>query len=160
MESRLRALTLALKAADIDFSIETRHERMRIQKAIYLVQSAGVSLGYRHAWYVYGPYSPAMTRDYYAISELKQGDQFDEDGWQLTSVAKDKIDGIKGLFVPPEDIGLDQPEWLELVASLRYLIKDSGYDFEKAAVTIDERKPHLKGKAEAAQKALKRYSLL
>src|SRR3712207_9330456 len=43
--------------------------RKRVQKAVYIGQLTGVDLGYRFSWYVKGPYSTALTRDYYDLAE-------------------------------------------------------------------------------------------
>src|SRR5207253_2671703 len=37
--------------------------RLIIQKTVYLLQVFGFALGYRFSWYIYGPYSPDLTRD-------------------------------------------------------------------------------------------------
>lgn len=34
-----------------------------VQAAVYIGKVAGVDLGYRYGWYVYGPYSPSLHED-------------------------------------------------------------------------------------------------
>lgn len=160
MESRHIALALALEAADLDFSIASRNDRMRVQKAVYLIQAAGVRLGYRHGWYVYGPYSPAMTQDYYAVDEMIQNGTFSTSGWHLTRAALDSIERVRDAFAPPAESGLEQPQWLELLASILFLVRESSYELDQAVSTVERRKPHLQGEGKHAIKVLKACGLL
>ena len=65
MDARLETLQLVLAELGIDPEIETIDQRVIFQKAIYLAQAGGVPLRYRYNWYVMGPYSPNLTKDYY-----------------------------------------------------------------------------------------------
>lgn len=45
-------------------------DRLIFQKTVYLLQSAGFFLGYPFSYYLYGPYSPQLTRDGYDLASL------------------------------------------------------------------------------------------
>jgi len=46
--------------------------RIKIQKFVYFAQSCfGMSFGYRHTLYIYGPYSPTLANDYFASGTSK-----------------------------------------------------------------------------------------
>jgi hypothetical protein len=49
-----------------DFS-SNFNDRLILQKTIYLLEQFGLHIGYYFSWYLRGPYSPALTRDAYAI---------------------------------------------------------------------------------------------
>jgi uncharacterized protein YwgA len=42
-------------------------DRLIFQKTTYLLQAFGVYLGYGFSWYIYGPYSPSLTKDGFSI---------------------------------------------------------------------------------------------
>ncbi len=43
--------------------------RLRIQKYTYLAGNLGLKHGYNYSLYRYGPYSPSLADDYYALAE-------------------------------------------------------------------------------------------
>ena len=43
--------------------------RLRIQKYTYLAGKLGLKHGYSYSLYRYGPYSPSLADDYYALAE-------------------------------------------------------------------------------------------
>lgn len=61
--------TLSVLAASTgeDFSAESFYSRVRIQKAVYLLQAFGHDVGKEYSFsnYFHGPYSPSLARDYY-----------------------------------------------------------------------------------------------
>ena len=60
MDTSLIVLQLVLSELGVEPTIENLDDRIRLQKAMYLSQEAGVRLGYRFSWYVRGPYSQAL----------------------------------------------------------------------------------------------------
>src|SRR6266571_2039516 len=46
-----------------NFNVDTFPRRLTFQKTVYFLQVFGFYLGYRFSWYLYGPYSPALTKD-------------------------------------------------------------------------------------------------
>jgi len=49
-------------------NLSTLKERKLLQKQIYILQESGLDLGYHFGWYIYGPYSPALTKDAFDLS--------------------------------------------------------------------------------------------
>jgi uncharacterized protein YwgA len=142
METKLLVLKLFLDTLGIDDSIETVDDRKRVQKAIYLGQLSGIDLGYRYGWYRMGPYCPALTRDYYALeSELAAG-ALSPQGHALNAETVEKLKAIIPLLTAPME-GVDQEDWLELLASVHFLKKVSGLSNEEARSTLQQQKPHI-----------------
>jgi hypothetical protein len=153
MDNRAIALKLILDHLETA-DISTVEQRMEVQKAIYLVQSTGMPLGYSYGWYLKGPYSPTLTRDYYSLG--------DEGGMQnatLKASAIGKLDNLKELINQPIG-GLGRPHRLELLASLHYLIKNSRFSEDKARQRIRETKSHLADHVTAGLAALRGHGLL
>src|ERR1051326_3215963 len=118
MDARLTALKLFLDELDTPSNIETVDDRKRVQKAVYLGQLSGVDLGYRFGWYLMGPYSPALTRDYYTLAtEIGSGDR-DFENKALQPPLRMRLQSVKRLLEPPAELNLPQESWLELISSL------------------------------------------
>lgn len=51
------------------YAPRTFRERLRIQKSVYLMRALGdrASSRYQYSQYFYGPYSPGLAKDYYAL---------------------------------------------------------------------------------------------
>jgi len=154
MENRLIALKVLLDTLGIPDTIETIDDRKRVQKAIYLGQLSDVNLGYRFGWYVLGPYSPALTKDYFSLAEaIASGDKGYE-GKEFTPGVLGRIRRVLPLMRPPESVPLEQEDWLELVSSLHYLRRVVRSDRQDALETLRKAKPHLLPYAEDAETAL------
>ena len=52
-----------VKRVNYKFSMETFQDRLKLQKHIYLLKAFGLDLGYNYNWYLFGPYSPTLTKD-------------------------------------------------------------------------------------------------
>lgn len=160
MEARLTALKLFLEELGVPSDIKTIADRKRVQKAVYLGQLTGVDLGYRFSWYLMGPYSTSLTQDYYELAEaIDLGDK-DFENKKLKSSVKEKLSKIIPIFQKPANVTLDDQDWLELVASLRYLRSVSQYDNEKAKEIIKDNKPHLKDFIPDAESILTKHNLI
>src|SRR6266851_4519048 len=122
--SRLAGLALALEHLGVPRDTDTLPGRLRLQKSIFLAQQAGVDLDYRFGWYIRGPYSPVLTRDYFALSAASAEEAIA--GYRLTDEARAALDGILPLFNVPAGVNLRPEQWLELVGSWRYLKQVSG----------------------------------
>jgi uncharacterized protein YwgA len=157
MEPRLVALKLFLEELEIPSNIDTVDDRKRVQKGIYLGQLTEVDLGYRFGWYLMGPYSTALTRDYYSMAESLSEDI---GNFELHETAKERLGRIKPLLTPPQGVDLQQEDWLELVASFHYLRTVSKYNQEKTVNILNEQKPRLAPYADFAKEALHRVHLL
>ena len=59
-------INFALVADDTDEGFSTR---FRIQKYVFAAQHLGLGTKYKYNRYLYGPYSPDLTREYYRLAE-------------------------------------------------------------------------------------------
>src|SRR5690349_17229058 len=101
MERKLIALKRILEELGVPADIDTVDDRKRIQKAIYLAQLPGIDLGYSFSWYVKGPYSPALTRDYYSLSEALSDRDSKGDETRLNATVRERLHSIIPLLGPP-----------------------------------------------------------
>jgi uncharacterized protein YwgA len=83
-----------------------------------------------------GPYSPELTQDYFTLTDdLITGDE-EYKSYKLVESLSNKLNDIKSLMdVPQED-------WLELVSSIVYLMKEKS-DRERTKTKLSRKKPHL-----------------
>jgi uncharacterized protein YwgA len=146
-----------------DIEIDKFDKRKTLQKKIYLLQLTGVDLGYRYNWYVRGPYCPTLANDTFALrEEIKYDSEFNN--YELNLKTKSKFDVLDTITCLPDTPETNEPEWLELLASLHYLKhiaywagKDNpqfGEVFEK----LIKSKPHFKNKKDLAKAAWKRLN--
>ena len=150
MENRLIALELVLNELGLDSKIDNLADRISLQKAVYLSQEAGVKLGYRFSWYVRGPYSTGLTRDYYDLQVATVNDDEPNHGKRLKDDLRARLQQIKPIFMPDDSDSedrlnpLDRSEWLELLASIHYLHKKVGNRNgpDAARDGLKEIKPH------------------
>jgi len=160
MENKLILLKLFLDELGVPSSINTLDDRKKVQKAIYLGQLSGVDLGYRFGWYLMGPYSTALTRDYYSLAEdIESGDE----GYQNKTLKKDikcKIEKVKPLFNMPGNFPLAEEDWLELLSSFHFLKKVRKLSDEDAQKVLKEEKPRLVSFVDDAKSALTAVSIL
>lgn len=160
MSAKLATLKLFLDELGIDSNINTVDDRKRVQKAVYLGQIARVDLGYRFGWYLRGPYSPGLTRDYYALADSDGTDDIDTQGRVLKPELRERLRKIRPLLDVPSDVTLSQEDWLELLASLHFLRSVSKFDREQAMARIRVEKPYLQAFLNEAETQLQRYGLL
>ncbi len=144
IQKHLVVLGVLLNELGIPHTITGLQDRLRVQKAVYLAQSvAGVDLGYRYGWYIKGPYSPSLTRDYYALDEALIASENALEGFALRGGIKRQLIKLKGHLKPPDGVEIDQPEWLELLASVDYLKRVSSASDEDVRSIIAKSKAHL-----------------
>lgn len=100
-------------------------KRLEVQKIGYFAQQFGANLGYNFGWYHHGPYSTRLADDAYSLALLT------ESGVKVMDVFPDEP-GQKELKTFVEDISRTQKDskktlghWLELAASLHYIMKYS-----------------------------------
>lgn len=156
MEDSLRVLEPVLQELGISSEIASVNDRKRIQKAIYLAQLPGVDMGYRFGWYRMGPYSPSLTRDYYAIDEARRLGAFELGNAELRDDIVNRLDKIKGLLSVPPDLAdqLGDADWLELVASLDYLQRVQRKTYDQAVEALRVEKEQLVDYSDLAQQQL------
>ena len=135
-------LKLFLDALGISSEISTLEDRKRVQKAVYIGQEAGVDLGYSYGWYLLGPYSPELTQDYFILNDdLITGDE-EYKSYKLVESLSNKLNDIKSLMDVPQEVNLPQEDWLELVSSIVYLMKEKS-DRERTKTKLSLKKPRL-----------------
>jgi uncharacterized protein YwgA len=158
MEARLAALKLMLDAMGIPSTVATMAARKSMQKGVYLGQCAGVDLGYRFGWYIKGPYSPALANAYYELNEsLASGET---PGRNLRNDLRQRLAPVRNALRLPEDVGLSNDDWLELLASLHYLMQVRRLDIEAAGEVIRTKKNRLFPYVDEAHTALQAAHLL
>jgi len=99
-----------------------------------------------------GPYSPELTKDYYAAKEKTFCPTA---GWQLNPVAAGLVERAKSLMTPPRDV--DSTDWREALASVHFAF--SNFEASAAEGKLAE-KAHLDSVVPLAKQALVRMSLL
>ena len=78
-------------------------------------------MGYYYHWYLYGPYSPSLTRDEYAIAIDISADMDESKGWKLDDKSSQRLKRIRGIFAGLKGDKLAKK--LELLASVHFLIE-------------------------------------
>lgn len=160
MDNAQVALKLTLDELGVEPEIRTVHERKTVQKAVYLGQASGVDLGYRYNWYVMGPYSPALTRDYFALGESLSTDDDRSGDYDLQDQVKSRLARVKRILNPPNDVPLGKPEWLELLASVHYLLKARKMTWPAAVDYLKIEKRHVAPYAAQAHGVLENEGLI
>ncbi len=148
MSDRFQALGAILNELNVPLQIDTVEDRLKVQKAIYLAQTK-VPLGYSYGWYLKGPYSTRLTKDYYEYAGQAQTPP----SVQLKDSVKSALKSIKDLIAAkPQDAS--QAQWLELLASVHYL--QAHWSLSGAGVNekIAETKPHLIHLVDSGMEAL------
>ncbi len=115
------SLFLALEQAGIELSVDEFDQRLILQKAVCLLQSAKVHFGYNYRWYLRGPYCPALAEDLFYLADLPAEDKEELRTWALGQQAKDRIVQIKQLFTATNTQALAAQ--LELLGSLAFLFQ-------------------------------------
>lgn len=93
-------------------------QRLVLQKLVYLMKAGfGIDLGHRYNWYLHGPYSPDLARDAYALVETY--DSIPPQRFRDDDLEK-RFKGFLGFIRGRED----DESWLELTASLLYLLRE------------------------------------
>lgn len=146
-----------------DLELDTFPKRLNLQKRIYLLQVAGLDLRYRYNWYLRGPYCPSLTQDAFLLRDEINSDEVDYENYELTDVAKEKIEKAKAIWKSSSGVSVENGMWVELLASLHYL-KHVAY-WPKGKATKDtifrkliEAKPQFEDKFELIGKAWERLS--
>ncbi len=125
-------------------------KRKLAQKIVYLGQALGLPTHYSFNWYIHGPYSPALTKDYYSLTaQPGEADVHFVLRPEYQPIAE-RVDQL--LNNRPQE--LSEPDWAELLASVVFLRNESQYDWKKIKETIDQKKGNLSPYFNRAKKAL------
>jgi len=137
-----------------NLSIRTFNDRLKLQKSIYFLQEFGIYLGYNFGWYLYGPYSPQLTKDAFDSventihKEVKFVELEDEEKFRtfLSFLGERK----------------DDADWLELLASIHFLHKIYNKSKNETFQLVKKKQPSLDNEKdfEEAWNYLKKFGLL
>jgi len=136
--------------------------RIGFQKMVYLLQAAGIDLGYRFDWDVYGPYSRGLASN--SVEYEAERERIDEiaERARLTEPARIACAKVKKAIEKPEAASrLTRTGWMELMCSLHFIseaLKIDLSDTDSLASELTKRKPFFadhKREMEAAFKALR-----
>ena len=162
MDRQQIGVKLTTNGLGLDFKIKYFQDRLIMQKSVYLAQTAGVNLGCYYHWYLYGPYSPSLTRDEYAIAMDISADMDESEGWKLDDKSLQRLENIQSIFAEPDRDKLAKK--LELLASVHFLIdrrQVSGVDTSRITATLERfNKDFSKEEVEKALGELISYGLL
>ena len=123
--------------------IATKDDRIAIQKLVCLVQEAGLQLGYSYNWYVRGPYSPSLTGDYYQLASNQAAVAADAQEYALSGPARGAVQKVVAIAEPPAQFDRSKVYWLELIASIVFLVRRYRMSKDAARAKIVASKPHL-----------------
>lgn len=121
MDRQQIGLGLALRDAGIKVDMSEFDRRLVLQKTVYLLQEAGVHLGYPYRWYLRGPYSPALADDLFMFASLEDHGASELANWQLEPASQNRIAELKPLLTKGNLAGRVRP--LELLASTLFLVR-------------------------------------
>jgi hypothetical protein len=140
LTARQRLLASVIEASG-GVDLQSFDDRLLLQKRIFLLDVAGVDLGYVHSWYLRGPYSPALTRDAFAC-ERELARLGPTCGMPLPNVVNEKIAELKSALGKY----WRNPRQLELLASVIFLHRSSRPTTVGALIdALLKRKPKYKG---------------
>ncbi len=127
---RFNKLAWIIKRLNLPHDLESFENRLILQKAIYLLQFIGMDLNYDFSWYLYGPYSPELAAEAFAILPILE-DLADD--LELTDVdfrALIKMDEIaEGIKKISKELEMDIVDVFELTASITFIVSKSAvYD--------------------------------
>lgn len=151
MDVSLRNIAALLNGVDRPIDISDINKRKLAQKMVYLSQELGLPTNYGFSWYIHGPYSPRLTKDYYALAAQEADDEIAT--CVLRPEYKPIAEKLKRLL-NDRPIELSEPDWAELLASVVFLRNESNYDWRETQETIQKKKSRLAGYFAIAKKAL------
>ncbi len=105
-----------------DYDMGSLSQRIELQKAFYLFQRYVANLNYHFNWYIYGPYSPSLTRALVSIEDEKDTIAEEAAVLNLKEQARTRISRLKQAM-EQAPTGLKRVQWLELLASVSFLQK-------------------------------------
>lgn len=122
------------------FSYDSFDKRMKMQKAVYLLQEMGAPVGdYAFFWYKHGPYSQDLQDDMYAIQS-----RVDPVDIKFSSDMNSAIERLAALL--NRKVAYTSAEWAECLASLHYLqtnVFSASSQRDEIVAELQRRKPHL-----------------
>ena len=118
------------------FDYENFNNRKKLQKAVYLLENMGVSVGdYSFSWDKYGPYSLSLDYDAQKLVGIEEKE------FSFSEFAKSCFAEIREYISANNDY--ECTEWMECIASLHYLKNVFRITKSKLVEELQERKPYL-----------------
>ncbi len=161
MDRQQVLLAKTLEAAKVPLSVKSFNERLILQKSVYLLQAAGIHMGYRFRWYIRGPYSPDMTAGAFGIANEGEYGKTALQGWKLDDESAARARNLQSLLHRASETKAEQALRLELLASALFLFKteqakpsdpegtsgilkknDKDFDASEVKVAVKELKAH------------------
>ena len=146
-----------------DFNYFEFDMRMKMQKAVYLLQDMGVPMGrYSYRWYLHGPYSHKLQDDMYEERNNETG------ALVISQENLERIQKLAAVFNYWEaeerkgEAGYEQVDWVECLGSLHYIRKrflSADASNEEILAKLKEKKPHLANKSANAIALVKEKEL-
>ena len=138
-----------------NYNMDTFEGRLILQKTVYLMQAFGLPLGYRFSWYLYGPYSPDLTKDGYEIKDIYKTIP------KLKFVKQDRQKRFDD-FIKILGDNKNDAYFLELLASIHFLKKIYPLENKENIVKkVEQKQPYIKKKdCESAWQYLEKIELL
>ena len=162
MDRQQILLAKALQAAEVPLTVATADDCLILQKATYLLQCAGVRLGFRFRWYMRGPYSPETIAAALGVIREGQSAHAELQGWKLDDASKQRIDRLNSLF-SKGDGKAEQTRHLELLGSVLFLINTNQVKAKDAEETFSILRRYSKkydaSDVRKAVKELRKYGL-
>jgi len=112
---------LALREAGVPLDVSSFDHRLVIQKAVCVLQHAGIHLGYRFRWYLRGPYSTEVASDAFWLAGQSKAFAEELEGWRLDEASRSRIADLKALFTATSVSAL--AERLELLGSILFMVR-------------------------------------
>lgn len=124
-----------------DFDYSEFENRLKMQKAVYLLQDMGVPVGdYGFRWYLHGPYSQNLQDDMHYESARGMA------SLTLSKEYTDSIDRLHAVIHSEKRGSYSVRNWVECLASLHYL-RENLLDFnateDEVVQELENRKTHL-----------------
>lgn len=123
------------------FVYESLDDRIKLQKAVYVLENMGVHVGdYSFSWNKYGPYSLALDSDAQNCSDIEEQEVV------FSSFAEEKFGKIRNYIEKKNTYSC--VNWMECIASLLYLKNIFRFTESDLVHELMERKPYLSDESE------------
>ena len=106
-----KEITALFDQLGVELSLDSFDERKKIQKLVYLSEALGVDMGFTFTWYIWGPYSPDLTK---VMFDKERGTS---SNFKTSSGILNKIAKLKNML----GVDIESSDNLELIASLHYI---------------------------------------
>lgn len=123
-DTSLSKLMIILDKLDLNIgNMQDYDFRLKLQKIVYLFEDLfKLDMGFSHSWYVRGPYCKELASAGYTLSESSPEKREElKNELNVSDKIAVKIEKAKSLLEPH----LNDSNWLELAASIKYLKKYS-----------------------------------